>query len=114
MDVACPVWFRSTRPLWARRQRGAQGGEEDNENGNPYIDAKEILSIWRESVPAEDRRDWLIIDPAERDRVLDVSEVETLVPLQTLPPAESAPAAESESPVAASPASCTSLSGPRT
>jgi hypothetical protein len=51
-----------------------QGGEEGNENGNPYIDAKEVLSIWRESVPADLRSKWYNIDPADEDRIEEPEE----------------------------------------
>ncbi len=59
--------------LWAPLQ-AVQGGKKGNENGNPYIDVKEVLSIWRASVPEDLRKKWLNIDPTEEDRVLDESE----------------------------------------
>ncbi len=43
----------------------AQGGQESNERGNPHVDVKEVLAIWRESVPAETRREWVNIDSYE-------------------------------------------------
>jgi hypothetical protein len=54
-----------------------QGGEEGNERGNPHIDVKEVLAMWRESVDEELRRKWYNIDPAEEDRILDGSEEQT-------------------------------------
>jgi hypothetical protein len=53
--------------LWAPLNP-VQGGKKGNELGNPYLDVKEVLAIWRESVPAEIRNKWLNIDPAEIDR----------------------------------------------
>jgi len=51
-----------------------QGGEKGNEDGNPYVSAKEILSIWRESVPEELREKWYNIDPSEEDRIEEPEE----------------------------------------
>lgn len=59
--------------LWTPLQP-VQGGEEGNENGNPYISAKEILSIWRDSVPEELRGKWYNIDPTEEDRIEEPEE----------------------------------------
>lgn len=47
-----------------------QGGKEGNERGNPYLDTKETLAIWRESVPEELRNKWLNVDPTDEDRQL--------------------------------------------
>jgi Transglutaminase elicitor len=47
-----------------------QGGEKGNERGNPHMDIKEVLAIWRESVSAETRKQWLNVDPVEEDRVV--------------------------------------------
>ena len=38
--------------------------------GNPHVDVKEVLAIWRESVSPELRRQWFNIDPTEEDRIL--------------------------------------------
>ena len=46
-----------------------QGGEEGNDRGNPHIDVKEVLAIWRESVPEELRMKWWNIDPTEADAI---------------------------------------------
>jgi hypothetical protein len=59
--------------LWTPLQP-VQGGEEGNENGNPYIDAKEVLSIWRDSVPADLRNKWFNIDPTDEDRIEEPEE----------------------------------------
>lgn len=53
-----------------------QAGEKGNENGNPYIDVKEILAIWRESVPDELREKWYNIDPTKEDRIEEPEEEE--------------------------------------
>jgi hypothetical protein len=52
----------------------AQGGEERNKRGNPHLDVKEVLAIWRESVPEDLRKNWLNIDPTEEDRLLPPTE----------------------------------------
>jgi Transglutaminase elicitor len=52
----------------------AQGGDERNRRGNPHLDIKEVLAIWRESVPDDLRKKWLNIDPTEEDRLLPPSE----------------------------------------
>ena len=46
-----------------------QGGQKGNERGNPHLDVKEVLSIWRESVPEELRKKWWNIDPTAEDRI---------------------------------------------
>ncbi len=61
--------------LWAPLNP-VQAGEKGNERGNPYLDVKEVLAIWRESVPEELRKKWWNIDPAEEDRILDEEESE--------------------------------------
>jgi Transglutaminase elicitor len=52
----------------------APGGDERNRRGNPHLDIKEVLAIWRESVPEDLRKKWLNIDPTEEDRLLPPSE----------------------------------------
>jgi hypothetical protein len=54
-----------------------------NERGNPNIKVDTILAIWRDSVPAETRKQWLVADPAPEDRVTDTAAVATLVPVQS-------------------------------
>jgi hypothetical protein len=78
-----------------------QGGEEGNKRGNPHVDVKQVLAIWRESVSEDIRGKWLNVDPTEEDRILPASE--------EAPPAEataSAPAA-AESPAATAAAAAT-------
>lgn len=57
-----------------------QGGKKGNEDGNPYIDVKEILSIWRESVPEELRNKWYNIDPTDEDRIAEPEEEQVAQP----------------------------------
>lgn len=75
-----------------------------NERGNPYVKVDTILAIWRDSVPAETRKQWLVADPAPEDRVTDTASATALVPLQNpaAAPAASRPAgtATAASPVA--------------
>ncbi len=59
--------------LWAPLNP-VQAGEKGNERGNPHIDVKEVLAIWRESVPEELRKKWWNIDPADEDRILEEDE----------------------------------------
>ncbi len=40
-----------------------QGGRQGNERGNPHIDVKQVMAIWRDSVPEDVRDQWLNIDP---------------------------------------------------
>lgn len=66
-----------------------------HERGNPYIKVDEILSIWRDSVPEETRRQWLVIDQPEADRVHEIPEgLASLVPLQQFP----TPSVEAQAP----------------
>jgi transglutaminase elicitor len=55
--------------LWAPLQP-VQGGKKGNERGNPHLNVKEVLAIWRDSVSEETRNKWLNIDPTEEDRIL--------------------------------------------
>lgn len=59
-----------------------QGRQTGNELGNPHVDVSQVLAIWRESAAAEEREKWLIVDPPKEDRVFDVADVKTLIPLQ--------------------------------
>jgi hypothetical protein len=59
--------------LWTPLQP-AQGGQEKNKRGNPHLDVKEVLAIWRESVGEDLRKQWLNIDPTDEDRVLPPAE----------------------------------------
>ena len=47
-----------------------QGGTPGNDRGNPHIDVKEVLAMWRESVPEELRLKWWNIDPTEEDAIV--------------------------------------------
>ncbi len=63
-------------------------GTEGHRRGNPHLDVDEVLSIWRDSVPEETRRQWLVVDPAPQDRYVVDFEVEGLIPLAYGPPEE--------------------------
>ncbi len=63
--------------LWTPQQP-VQAGEEGNENGNPYVDVKEVLAMWRESVPEDLRNQWFNIDPTDEDRIIEAEEEEEL------------------------------------
>lgn len=52
----------------------AQGGTEGNKKGNPYMDVDEVLSIWRDSVPKEDREQWYNINPWPEDAITATDE----------------------------------------
>jgi len=65
------------------------GGSGGNQRGNPHVDVDEVLAIWRDSVPAETRRNWLVVDPPNKDRLNNVKKLATggkLVPVQTVRP----------------------------
>ncbi|MDA1052430.1 MAG: hypothetical protein O3C40_18380 [Planctomycetota bacterium] len=82
-----------------------ESGQPGHERGNPHIKVDTILSIWRDSVPEETRKQWLVIDQPEADRVKEIpTGLASLVPLQQFgeavveaqapaPPAEDATAA---------------------
>jgi len=79
--------------------RPKQGREKGNEPGNPHLDVDEVLSIWRESVPKELRAKWPVIDPPKEARILDVSQLTGLVPVQEIPePVNVPPAGETPKP----------------
>lgn len=73
--------------LWAPLKPD-QGGKEHNKRGNPQLDVKEVLAIWRESVSEDLRKQWLNIDPTEEDRVPP--------PVEAVAVAETAAASTSE------------------
>ena len=87
-----------------------QGGEKGNERGNPHVNVKEVLAIWRESVPEEIRKQWLNVDPTEEDAILPPAEekpAEATASTAEPNPAESSPAETSPaetSPAGTSPA----------
>jgi hypothetical protein len=78
--------------LWVP-MRPRPGGRAGNERGNPYVDVKQVLAVWRESVDEEVRNKWFNIQPSEEDRILDLAGVEGLVPLQGLAKVRSKPPA---------------------
>ena len=55
--------------LWSPL-KPTQGGKEGNESGNPHLDAKTILSMWRESAPMDQRKKWMNIDPTDEDKIV--------------------------------------------
>jgi hypothetical protein len=67
--------------LWVPLRPKASG-QPGHERGNPYIDVETILALWRDSVSEETRRQWLIVDPAEKDRLPDLTATASLVPVQ--------------------------------
>jgi hypothetical protein len=94
--------------LWTPLQL-VQGGQEGNRGGNQYLDAKEVLSIWRDSVDAEIVKKWVNIDPSEEERALaknDLPEApmkdDADKPAEAKPEAAPAAAAESTAPAAES------------
>lgn len=94
--------------LWTPLQP-AQGGTEKNKRGNPHMNIKEVLAIWRESVPEDLRKKWMNIDPTEEDRILPAESVAaTPTPAQgtaesTTSTGESATAPSSSTSVPATP-----------
>jgi hypothetical protein len=87
--------------LWTPLQP-AQGGEEKNKRGNPHMNVKEVLALWRESVSEDLRNKWLNIDPTDEDRVLSPTEAIVSAPAATATPtAGSTAAATSIEPAAA-------------
>jgi hypothetical protein len=60
--------------------RPEQSGDEGNESGNPHLDVARVLEIWRQSVSREARRQWLIVDPFEKDRAVQVADPSRILP----------------------------------
>jgi hypothetical protein len=81
-----------------------QGGAEGNRRGNPHLDVKEVLAIWRESVSEDLRKKWLNIDPTEEDRVLPPSEAIAVAAEKPAAGESSAAAVAASGSVSASPA----------
>jgi hypothetical protein len=55
--------------LWSPL-KPTQGGKDGNESGNPHLDAKTVLSMWRESAPTGLRKKWMNIDPTDEDKIV--------------------------------------------
>ncbi len=71
------------------------GGSEGNKRGNPHVNIDEVLAIWRDSVPAEERTKWLVVDPPKPDGLKNAPELAAagrLVPIQDVPPRVIVPA----------------------
>jgi hypothetical protein len=68
--------------------RPKQGRQPGNERGNPYVDVDNVLAVWRDSVPAEERNKWPVVDPPEADRIADTSHLTGLIPVQQQPAPE--------------------------
>jgi hypothetical protein len=95
-EIVGGEYFRDSKQLdllWAPLQP-IQGGEEGNKRGNPYVDVKEVLAIWRESVPEDLRLNWINIDPTDEDRY--VAPVEDEEQPSASPPGERDVAATTE------------------
>jgi len=59
--------------LWAPLQP-TKGGTDGNKEGNPHLDPKEVLALWRDSVPEEARNNWYNINPWPEDAIVDPEE----------------------------------------
>jgi hypothetical protein len=57
-----------------------QGGMKGNERGNRHVSVKQVLAIWRASVPQEVRTKWPVINPPAEDRLLVVKNTEQIIP----------------------------------
>jgi len=68
--------------------RPKQAGEEGNESGNPYLGVSQVLNLWRKSVTRNARRQWLIVDLAEKDRAVEVADPSQILPrrIRIVPP----------------------------
>ncbi len=66
--------------LWLPLQPKA-GRQPGNRLGNPHLNVQQVLSIWRDSVPAELRQKWVVVDPPREDRLLVLADPDDLVPV---------------------------------
>ncbi len=57
-----------------------QGGMKGNERGNRHVSVKQVLALWRASVPEEIRTKWPVINPPAEDRLLVVKDTERIIP----------------------------------
>ena len=70
-DIVGGYFFRDSSVvdmLWVPLLPKASG-QPGNEAGNPYLNVKQVLAIWRASVPAETRDKWVTVDAPEADKV---------------------------------------------
>ena len=79
-----------------QRQKGS--GDDGNENGNPHLDTGRILELWRKSVDRQTRRQWLVVDPADKDRAVEVPDPSRILPrnIRIVPRAVTAQAADTD------------------
>jgi len=95
-DIVGGYYFRDSDMIdfiWVPL-RPKQSGAEGNQSGNPYLDVSKVMDLWRRSVPRDARRKWLIVDLAERDRAVEVSDPSRILPrnIRIVPPARTAEA----------------------
>ena len=57
-----------------------QGGMKGNERGNRHVSVKQVLAIWRDSVPQDIRTKWPVINPPAEDRLLVVKDTDGIIP----------------------------------
>jgi hypothetical protein len=97
--------------LWTAL-KPVQGGQKGNERGNPHVSVKEVLAIWRESVPEDIRNKWLNVDPTEEDAILVSTPAATAETTPTSTAAGETPAATETAPAAAPAADATPAADP--
>jgi hypothetical protein len=74
--------------------RPKQGRQKGNERGNPHVDVDQVLALWRDSVSADTRDKWSVVDPPKGDRFVQFAGYTALVPLKSVVE-QKEPAAES-------------------
>ncbi|NLF69779.1 MAG: hypothetical protein GX575_12080 [Candidatus Anammoximicrobium sp.] len=62
--------------------RPKQGRQKGNESGSPYVDVNKVLAIWRQSADPEERERWVLVDPPKEDRITNIADIKTLIPVQ--------------------------------
>jgi hypothetical protein len=67
-------------------------GDEGNEAGNPHISVAQVMQLWRKSVARETRRQWLVVDLADKDRAVEVADPSRILPrnIKIVPPTRTA------------------------
>lgn len=108
-DITAGRYYGDTQMvdmLWTAL-KPVQGGQKGNERGNPHMDIKEVLAIWRESVSEKIRQQWLNVDPTDEDRVVLKAEPKSEVPAPATPTASTTSATPAAAPIPPAPAPAT-------
>lgn len=85
-----------------------EAGEPGNQRGNPHVKIEDVLAIWRESISADLRQNWVVVDAPAPDRFLASNldrDAQPLLPVapETAATQQEAPSSEASNPTTGDP-----------